>query len=439
MTSPFLSHARERMSAFTAMLVRIDRWPQRARTLLEQAREVLAFALRRAREVQVAQVAGGLTFTTTLSIVPLLAVALAVFAAFPLFAEYRLALERQLLRGLLPPQLASTILGYMHEFAANAAGLTAYGLLFLVVTALLMIHTVDRVLNDIWKVQARRSLLARVLVYWMLLTLGPLAIGASLSTTSNLFALSGSPLARSSGLMRAALDLAPFVLGGLALAALYVVVPNRKVDWHDALIGGFVASAIGELLTYGFGLYIRTGTLTGIYGAFSAVPLFLLWVYLSWYAILLGAAIAATLPMLRATRFADERRAGNRFVTAVGLLSTLLRAREQRIDDGRMAQAALARAVRFPDDGVERLLVELERLNYVSRLDGPQAGKWLLTCDVEQATLLPLFTRLAIDPANSLLRAQPELGRWLDAGLGAGWLQQPLALALRAKDTVAGS
>ena len=144
-----LRHVRQRLVGWIAVLVRVDRWPQRARTRLEQAREVLAFALRRAREVQVAQVAGGLTFTTTLSIVPLLAVALSVFAAFPMFAEYRLALERQLLQGMLPPQLASTILRYLHDFSANAAGLTALGLVFLLVTALLMIHTVDRVLNDI--------------------------------------------------------------------------------------------------------------------------------------------------------------------------------------------------------------------------------------------------------------------------------------------------
>jgi len=399
---------------------------------LGYARDVLAFAARRARDVRLAQVAGGLTFASTLSIVPLLAVALSVFAVFPLFGEYRVALEKMLLRELLPPQISATILRYLNDFTANAAGLTAYGLLFLVVTALLMIHTVDQVLNDIWKVQARRSVLGRILVYWTLLTVGPLAIGASLSATSYLLALSGGPLSRSSAFMRAVLDLAPFVLGGLALAALYVLVPNRKVEWHDALIGGFVASALGELLSHGFGLYIRTGTLAGIYGAFSAVPLFLLWVYLSWYAILFGAAIAATLPMLRATRFADEHRAGNRFLTAVALLQVLLRSREQGVDDGRMTLAALARAVRFSDDGVERLLVETEKLGYVSRLDGAHAGKWLLTCDAGRTTLRPLFARLAIDPVNSLLAAQPELGSWLDSGLRSQWLEQPLSAALGA-------
>lgn len=403
-----------------------------ADTSFGRAREVVAFAVRRAREVRLAQVAGGLTFTSTLSIVPLLAVALSVFAAFPLFAEYRQAIEKSLLRELLPPQIAATILRYLQDFAANAAGLTAWGLALLVLTALLMIHTVDRVLNDIWKVQARRSVLSRILVYWTLLTLGPLVIGASLSATSYVLALSDAPLPRALDLARAALDWLPFVIGGLALAALYVLVPNRRVDWHDALIGGFIASALGELLRWGFGAYIRTGTVASIYGAFSAVPLFLLWVYLSWYALLFGAAIAATLPALRSTRFADERRAGNRFLTAVALLGTLLQARRQGADDGRMTVAALARAVRFAEEGVERLLVELERLSYVSRLDGAHAGKWLLTCDARAATLLPLFTRLAVDPANSLLAAQPELGRWLGEGLGAGWLRQPLSAVLGA-------
>jgi membrane protein len=429
--APF-SHARGRLFDGIAGLMRLDRWPSRLRLWLDRAREVLTFAARRARDVRLAQVASSLTFTTMLSIVPLAAVALAVFAAFPLFAEYRVALEKLLLRELLPPQISATILRYLNDFTAKAAGLTAYGLLFLVITALLMIHTVDKVLNDIWNVQARRSVLARILVYWALLTLGPLAIGASLSATSYVLALSGGALTRPSGLVKAVLDVTPFVLGGLVLTALYVLVPNRKVQRHDALVGGFIASALGELLSFGFGLYIRTGTVAGIYGAFSAVPLFLLWVYLSWYALLFGAAIAATLPMLRATRFADERRAGNRFLTAVALLRVLLTARLQGDDDGRVATTVLARAVRFDGERVERLLIELEKLGYVSRLDGAHADKWLLTCDAERTSLRPLFARLAVDPENSLLAGHPELGAWLDSGLQSSWLQRPLAAALDA-------
>jgi membrane protein len=439
MTGLPISRARARLLEGLGALLRVDRWPQRVWPWLEQAREVLAFAVRRAREVRLTQVAASLTFTTTLSIVPLAAVGLSVFAAFPLFAEFRVALEKMLLRELLPPPIAATILRYLSDFSANAAALTAYGLLLLVVTSLMMIHIVDRALNDICNVRARRGLLPRVLVYWALLTLGPLAAGASLSMTSYLIAASGGSVARPSAALRTVLDFVPLILGGLALATLYVVVPNRRILWRDALIGGFVASALGETLSHFFGMYIRTGTLTSIYGAFSAVPLFLLWVYLSWYALLFGAAIAATVPMLRATRFADERRAGNRFLTAAALLRELLRARAQGADDGRVAVPALAAAVRFADDGVERLLAELEGLGYVSRLDGAHAGKWLLTCDPQVATLRPLFARLAVDPANSLLPAQPALGAWLADGLSAAWLRRPLAEALGPAGAAAAS
>jgi membrane protein len=431
MSSAFFDQVRERMPQWLADLLRVERWPQQAWTRIEAAREVLAFAYRRAREVQLAQVAGSLTFTTTLSIVPLLAVALSVFSAFAPFAETRLAFER-LIGELLPPQIAATILGYLAEFAAKAAGLTAFGVLFLFVTALLMIYTVDATLNEIWKVQQVRGWMARILVYWALLTIGPLTVGASLSATTYLLASPASPMQDAARLLRLLLDLGPFVLGGVALAALYVVVPNRRVLWRDALIGGFVASALGELLSWGFGLYIRTGTLVSIYGAFSTLPLLLLWIYMSWFALLFGAVIAATLPLLRATRFADERRAGNRFVTAAALLRQLLQARQCGLDDGRLATAALARAVHCPEDGAERLLLELERLGYVSRLDGAHAGKWLLTCDGNTTTLLPAFRQLGIDPANSLLATQPELRRWLAGGLDAEWLQLPLARALGA-------
>jgi membrane protein len=395
--------------------------PGRFGPSIDWARDVFAFAAQRTAEVRLAQVAGSLTFTTVLSIVPLLAVALSLFSAFPLFNDYRSALEQLLLRELLPDAISSVILRYLNDFTAKAASLTTYGLIFLLVTALLMIFTVDRALNDIWNVRARRALVPRILTYWALLTLGPLVLGASLNATSMLLSSRGRA---ATGLAELAIEWGPFVLGGMALAALYVVVPNRKVAWRDALIGGFVASAAGELMTAGFAAYIRTGTISGIYGAFSAVPLFLLWVYLSWFALLFGAAIAATLPMLRGTRFADEQRAGNRFITAVSLLR-------------RLPLAQLARDVRTFDDAAERLLLDLEHAGYVSRLDGAHAGKWLLTCDPAEATLTTVFALYAVDPANSLLARDDELSAWMNSGLAAGWLNTPLATLFALPDQAA--
>jgi membrane protein len=398
---------------------------------LDQARDALAFAGRRARDVRLSQVAGSLTFTTVLSLVPLAAVALAMFSAFPLFAEYRVALEKMLLKSLLPEQLSHTILRYLNEFAAKATQLTALGLGFLVLAALAMVLTVDRVLNDIWQVRQRRPLAQRVLIYWALITLGPLLIGGSLAATSYVATVSAGVVRQLPRGVRELLDLAPLAVGGLAFAALYVFVPNRRVYWRDALVGGFIASALAEAAKAGFAAFIARGTYQSIYGAFAALPVFLVWVYLSWWVTLFGAAIAATLPMLRLTRFADETRPGNRFVTAVALLATLFDALRSGVNSGRRSTAELAAAVRTHPEQAEWLLLELERLDYVSRLEGKHAGRWLLTCDPTQANLVPLFKRLVLDPANTLLARDPaRLGRWIDEALAADWIARPLAEVL---------
>jgi membrane protein len=224
------------------------------------------------------------------------------------------------------------------------------------------------------------------------------------------------------------LDLIPFAVGGVAFAAMYVFVPNRPVSWRDALIGGFIASALSEAAKAVFKTYISRGIYQSIYGAFATLPVFLLWVYVSWWVTLFGAAITATLPMLRLTRFADEARPGNRFLTAVALLQALYRAALSGQNGGRLSMTALAAQVRTVPELVERLLLDLESLDYVSQLDGRHSGQWLLTANPHQANLVPLFKRLAIDPGNTLVtRDAGGLGSWMNEGLAAGWIERPLA------------
>jgi membrane protein len=401
---------------------------------VERARDVLRFAARRAAEVRLAQVAGSLTFTTVLALVPLLVVALAVFTAFPLFGEFRGALESTLLRNLLPEPFSALILRYLNEFVGKAGRLGALGVVFLVATALMMILTVDRALNDIWRVAQRRRLAQRVLIYWALLTVGPVLIGGSLSLTSWLAPFSTGFVRQLPPAVHAVLDWLPGLVSGFALAALYVYVPNRNVAWHDALIGGFVAAGLGEVVGRGVAAYVAPGAVLSIYGAFAVLPAFLSWIYLSWLTILFGAAIAATLPMLRQTRFADHDRAGNAFATAAALLTTLL-ARRQADPPGEADTRSLSIAVRTLEEETFGLLQHLESLGYVSRLaplagDASQAGsaRWLLTCDPATTTLEPLFRRLAVDPRISLFSSEgASLGRWLEQGLASSWLRQPLA------------
>lgn len=402
----------------------LERYPR-----LKRPHDVAVFARRRARDVKMGQVAGSLTFTTMLTIVPLFAVALALFTAFPLFIEFRGAVENAVLKAL-PGQISDTVLRYINEFALQATRLTAVGLIFLALAALSMMVTVDRVLGDIWRVKNRRPLTRRVLVYWAILTLGPLLIGASLTASSYLWSQSSDAIAELPKLIRGALDYSPAIISGFAYSALYVFVPNRPVAWRDALVGGFIAAILAEVLKVSFGEFVSRGTTGSIYGAFAVLPLFLIWIYLSWYAVLFGAAIAATLPRLRATRFADELRAGNNFVTAVALLKILLDAK--RIKTSTVASSALARQIKTSIEETEPMLESLESLGYVRRLAAPQSARgserdWLLICDENTMTLRPAFEHFAIDPANTLFSVE-ALGlrafrtRWLQSE----WLKSPL-------------
>ncbi len=410
------------------LTVYLDRFPW-----FKAVREAALFAVRRAREVRLQQVASSLTFTTFLSIVPLFAVALALFAAFPLFAEFREALQT-LIQKTLPAQISTTVLRYITEFAQQATRLTAVGLLLLGLAALAMVMTVDRVLNDIWQVHERRPFGQRMTIYWAIITLGPVLIGASLTASSYLWSLSEDAVVRMPKLLRNVLDYAPLVLSGIAYSALYVFVPNRLVRWRDALIGGFVAAILAELLKVGFAMFISRGSVRSIYGAFAVLPLFLLWVYLSWYALLFGAAIAATLPRLRSTRFADDERAGNAFVTALALLRELMAARRTTVPV--LGTLELGRRARTDPVDCERLLERLERLGYVRRLAAARrrgdSSEWLLTCDPAATSLRPAFERFGVDPANSLLGLDRDglgtvLANWMS---NDDWLNAPLQLSL---------
>lgn len=395
---------------------------------VRRAREILAFAARRGRSARLDQAAATLTLTTVLSVVPLLAVALAMFAVFPLFAEYREAFQKLLVKGLLPDQYSQSILRYLDLFTKRAGGLTAFGLAGLGVTALLMIMAIDSALNEIFRVRRSRPMGSRLLVYWALITLGPLVIGASLTLTSYI-ASSAFVNEAQDGMPSWTLDLLQVMLTGFAFAALYVYVPYREVRWRDALIGGFTAALISQGVKLGFGIYVSRGTVASIYGAFAAIPVFLLWVYVSWLLVLFGAAIAATLPELRSVRIADEARAGNRFVTAVRLLQVLMQARAG--SEPVLSLDALAQAVVSFPDNAEDLLRVLEKRGYVAEVGGERPRHWTLVADPDRVNLVAAFSDLAVDPANGLVTAKDSaLAPWMSKGLAADWIHQPIARSL---------
>jgi membrane protein len=252
--------------------------------------DTLATLRERFREDRLGLSASSLTFTTTVSLVPLIALALAVFTAFPMFSKLQDGLQRWLIDSLMPESIARQVLSYVTQFASKAAKLGLVGLLILVVSGLALMLTIDKTLNQIWRVQRPRPLAQRVLVYWGAITLGPLILGVSVSAAT--WALTGSKgiTAQMPGLLRFGVDALQFAMLAAACAALYHHVPNTRVRWSHAWAGGIFVAVALEIAQRLLAYYLKTvPTYSVIYGAFATVPILLVWIYLMWVIVLLGA------------------------------------------------------------------------------------------------------------------------------------------------------
>lgn len=281
-----------------------------------EAREWLArlgrfarLVLQRLRQDRCNRVAGELSFTTLLALVPLTTVSIAVLSLFPVFETW-MHTAQEFIYGNFVPAAGDAVSQYLQQFAANAGRLTVWGLLFLIVTALLLMATIEHAFNDIWHVAQPRKRIYRFLGYWAVLTLGPILIGLSLSVTAYLLSLPvflGAGAAR--GLRALMLAVAPSVFEMAAFMLMYVVVPNHRVRWRHALVGSIVAAILFEVAKRAFAWFVLSfSTYHVIYGALAALPVFLVWIYLSWMVVLLGAVVTAALPQWREAPASRPRR-----------------------------------------------------------------------------------------------------------------------------------
>jgi membrane protein len=230
--------------------------------------------------------------------------------------------------------------------------------------------TIESAFNLIWRVRKPRPFAQRVLAYWALITLGPLLFGVSLSLSSYLFtqSLAFTGAAPSTSIIEWLLALASLPLTVLAFTLLYVYLPNCTVAWRDAVIGGLFAAVAFELAKRGFGYYVRRiPTYTAVYGAFAALPVFLLWVYLSWFIALLGAMVASALPAIRVGQFHRIHYPGSDLLDALELLARLAEARAA----GRPGCTAprLATMLRCDMETAQRLLLTMEEREWIARLE----------------------------------------------------------------------
>lgn len=349
------------------------------------------------------QIASSLTFTTLLALVPLVTIMLTLMSAFPVFSGLGEHIHAFLLANMLPDKAGKVVSGYIEQFSGRAGRLTALGTAFLSVTAFMMMFTIERAFNSIWRVSRPRPLAQRILVYWAALTLGPVLIGASLSITSYLVGASlgltrETPLAGT-----AILGLVPFVLTWAAFTLLYYVVPNRAVKPLHALVGGLVAAFVFEIMKRSFALYIaKIPTYALVYGAFAVIPIFLLWIYFSWVVIVIGALIAALAPDFAVLRDAGERAPGVGFGDALATLLVLARAQQgPEVLDLR----GIARGASLTVDQAERLLQRMAERGWVARSSG---DRYAMVCDKERLLVGDVYREFVLDGKGPSGRSHGE-------------------------------
>lgn len=371
----------------------------------------------RFREDRLGVTASSLTFTTTISLVPLFTVALAIFSAFPMFARLQTTLQRWLVESLVPDNIAKQVLSYLNQFAAKAGQIGWVGALILLGTALALILTIDRKLNDIWRVRTPRPLTQRVLVYWAVLTLGPLLLAASLAATS--YALSGADGVVRSGSVRVLLDSLQFALMTGGMAALYRFVPNTQVRWSHALVGGFFTAGALELAKGVLAWYLgKVPTYSVVYGTFATVPILLVWFYVAWVIVLLGAVVAAYLPSLLSGIARRGNYPGWRFQLALETLVQLQAVREAPARG--LGLSALAQALRVDPLHLEEPVGALVALDWLGRLD-EEDERYVLLQDPANLPVAPLAQRLLLPDSPS------TEAFWAVSGLRAMTVAQALA------------
>ena len=346
----------------------------------------IRFLGKRVLEDDLFQAAGALSFTTVFALVPLSMVVFGVLSAFPLFAEWSARLSDYIFSNFVP-NAARSVEDYLLQFSSNAGQLTVAGVIALVVSLLITLNGVEAAFNRIWRVRSHRPKFGRFLVYWTVLTLGALMAAASLALSARFFALSVFDTEAGHLLENLMLQVAPLALELLAFAAIYKVVPHRTVHWRHAIAGALLAAVLFELIKGGIGLYLGTfGNYSKIYGTLAFVPIFLLWIFLSWFAVLLGASLASTLSAFRYQPASMRLPLGYEFY---GLLRMLARFNEARgrgeglhSDDIQRLEPILTDAL------VQEILAQLCEINVVRRAEG---GEWLLARDLDQLSLAELY------------------------------------------------
>ena len=366
------------------------------------------------------ETAGALSYTTLVSLVPLIVASLAIFAAFPAFAEARNTLVGFVFNNFVPAA-GEKVQGYLDSFAENASKLTGISVLVMFFSAWSMMVSIEDRMNRIWRVQQRRGWMSRLLLYWTALTLGPVLVVGGLVLASYATAL---PLlhdaASQFGLKQRLLATLPFIVTFLTLQLLYMLVPNRRVHWKEAAIGALLGAVLFELARWGFAQFIHHAqTYQQVYGAaLAAIPIFLLWIYLSWIIVILSASVAASASAFEYQVPSECLSEESAFLGLLVVLGHFIEAHRQ----GRSVDPDEVRdsEPRLPRDAIAGYFEDLRRADVIRR---EEAGGWLLSRSLDSTDLRRVYAhsiyRLPLNPSQDVsaqgLQLPPELVALLDS------------------------
>ncbi len=272
-------------------------WKNKLLEMLRKIREFVYFVMKRAQNDTVLRVASSLSYTSLIALVPVLAIALAIFSAFPVFNEVRQQVQDMIIQNLMP-DTGQDIKLYFAQFINATAKLTTIGVVGIALTAILLLSTIENSFNFIFKVTRPRRFTTKITLYWTIITLGPLLLGTAFSLKG--YAAFNDVLHTVPELQVIMGSILPFLLTWLVLTGVYVFVPNKKVDFLNAGAGAFVAMCLFWVLRFGFSMFmVKNNTYKTLYGAVAAVPLTLVWMYLYWAAVIFGAVVTAALEEFR--------------------------------------------------------------------------------------------------------------------------------------------
>ena len=335
------------------------------------------------------RMAAGLSYTSLLAVVPLSAIAFSMLTAFPVFEGVKERLQSAVFTNFLPSS-AEALSGYLDQFISNTTSLSAVGIIALAATAVLLLGAIESDFNAIFRVRRPRPLIPRLLVFWGLITLGPLLLGASFSLTTYLFiATEWMGLDLFSGPLGMFSRLVPTILIILGLSAFFMVIPNKQIKLRSALVGGIISGVLFVLLRKVFGWYVATfPTYQNVYGTLSVVPIFLIWMYLSWSVVLLGRVITNSAGDFRRRELQlhlGKLHNNERLITAMSLLNALYNSSR---DAQLLSEQQLIEAAQHDPELCE---IELETLINKGFISLNTDGKYVIARDLSHTTLHDLY------------------------------------------------